>query len=71
MNHVLAGQSVCTRELCLTKPERGELGAFRVKLCSRNGMYGEIYATIADHFFVGSVNDGVDTHFSNILSNYL
>jgi hypothetical protein len=71
VDYVLAGQAVCARYLRLTNPKRGELGTFRVKLCSCNGMYGEIHATITDHFFIGRIYNGIHSHFCDVLSDNL
>lgn len=67
VDDVLAGEVIPARDLGLAETEGCEAGALGVQLLARDGMYGEVYAAVADHFFVGGVDDGVHAHFGDVI----
>jgi hypothetical protein len=62
---------VPARDLGLSEAERGNAGALGVQLLPGHGMYGEIHAAVADHFFVGGVDDGVNGEVGYVLADDL
>ena len=58
---------VPARDLGLSEAEGGDAGALGVQFFPGDGMYGEVYAAVADHFFVGGVDDVVHAHFGDVM----
>lgn len=71
VDDVLTGEVVPARDLGLPEAEGGNAGALGVQLFPCHGMYGEIHAAVADHFFVGGVDDGVNGEVGYVLADDL
>ena len=71
VDDVLAGEVIPARDLGLAETEGREAGALGVQFFPGDGMYGEVYAAVTDHFFVGGVDDGVYAHFGDVVADNL
>ena len=71
VDDVTARQIIAPRDFSVTESEGGKSFAFLVKSRSCGGMNRKIHATVTDHVLVRCIDNGVDLHFCDVLSDYL
>lgn len=68
---IFAGELVCVCEFGLSYVTAVELFAFEHKLCAVSRMNGGIYTTAPRKALIRGIDDGVNLHFRDIVSNDL
>ena len=71
MNDIFAGQLVALRDFCAPGFAAVERFTFRQQLRSCSTMNAAVHTAATQQRLVGSVDDGVNLHFRNVVSHNL